>query len=255
MSEIAVVTGGASGIGRAVALELAAHGATVVVADIDLAAAAETARLVAATGGVAEARAADVSNPQSVEQLAAHVRARHGNVTTLVNNAAIQVNANVENTTYEEWRRVVDVNFGGVFLCSKHFLPQLRATRGSIVNLSSVNGFFAEPGCAVYAATKAAIIGLTKAMAIDHGREGIRVNCVCPGYVDAGLAAGYFQAQPDPAAARRVAGGLHALGRIASPEEVARAVRFLASNDASFMTGARLVVDGGFSSGLPAPSA
>jgi NAD(P)-dependent dehydrogenase (short-subunit alcohol dehydrogenase family) len=254
VKRVAVVTGAGSGIGRAVALELAAHGATVVIADIDGEGARETARLIAARGHEADVSESDVSNPVSVEQLARYVKAKHGNAATLVNNAAIQVNANVENTSYEEWRRVVDVNFGGVFLCSKHFLPQLRASRGSIVNLSSINGFFAEPGCAVYAATKAAIIGLTKAMAIDHGREGVRVNCVCPGYVDAGLAAGYFEAQKDPAEARRAAGGLHALGRIASPEEVARAVRFLASDDASFMTGAQLVVDGGLTSGLPPAS-
>ena len=94
------------------------------------------------------------------------------------------------------------VNVGGVFLCSKYFLPALRESRGAIVNMSSVNGFFVEPGCAGYCATKGAIIALTKAMAIDHGRQGVRVNCICPGYIDAGLAEGYFEAQSDPVAAR-----------------------------------------------------
>jgi NAD(P)-dependent dehydrogenase (short-subunit alcohol dehydrogenase family) len=117
--------------------------------------------------------------------------------------------------------------------------------------MSSVNGFFVEPQCAGYCATKAAIMGLTKAMAIDHGKEGVRVNCINPGYIDAGLAEGYFQAQPDPAAARAAAGKLHALWRIGRPEEVGRAAVFLASDDASFMTGAAVVVDGGFGSGLP----
>ena len=145
----------------------------------------------------------------------------------------------------------MNVNVGSVFLCSKQFLPHLRQTRGAIINLSSVNGYFVEPQCAGYCATKAAIIGLTKAMAIDHGREGIRVNCVCPGYIDAGLAQSYFDVQPDPAAARAAAGGLHALGQIGQPEEVARLVVFLASDDASFITGAALTVDGGFSVGLP----
>ena len=251
VSRVAVVTGAGAGIGRAIALELAQCGARVIIVDIDEPGANETGRLIAAQGGSAETCATDVSSPDAVQALAEHVRSRHGGASTLVNNAAVQVNASVEHTTWEQWRRVVDVNFGGVFLCSKHFLPQLRASRGSIVNVSSVNGFFAEPDCAVYAATKAAIIGLTKAMAIDHGGEGVRVNCICPGYVDAGLAAGYFEAQKDPEAARRAAGGLHALGRIGLPEEVAHAVRFLASEDAAFMTGAALVVDGGLTCGLP----
>jgi len=105
--------------------------------------------------------------------------------------------------------------------------------------------------CAGYCATKAAIIAFTKAVAIDHGREGVRCNCICPGYIDAGLAEAYFQVQPDPAAARASAGKLHALGRIGRPEEVARTAVFLASDDASFVTGSMLVVDGGFGSGLP----
>jgi NAD(P)-dependent dehydrogenase (short-subunit alcohol dehydrogenase family) len=145
----------------------------------------------------------------------------------------------------------MSVNVGGVFLCSKYFLPHLRQVKGNIVSMSSVNGYFVEPFCAGYCATKAAIIALTKAMAIDHGREGVRVNCICPGYIDAGLAEGYFEAQPDPAAARASAGKLHALGRIGLPKEVARAAVFLASDDAAFVTGAALVVDGGFGSGLP----
>ena len=175
-------------------------------------------------------------------------------VNVLFNNAAIQVNKTIEDTTFEEWNREMAVNLGGVFLCSKYFLPRLRETHGNIINMSSVNGYFVEPFCAGYCATKAAIIGLTKAMAIDHGKEGIRVNCICPGYIDAGLAEGYFQAQPDPAAARAAAGKLHALWRIGRPEEVGRVAVFLASDEASFVTGAAIVVDGGFGSGLPPSS-
>ena len=145
----------------------------------------------------------------------------------------------------------MSVNVGGVFLCSKLFLPYLKITKGNIVNMSSVNGYFVEPSCAGYCATKAAIIGLTKAMAIDHGHEGIRVNCICPGYIDAGLAEGYFQSQADPAQARVDAGKLHALWRIGKPGEVAQVAIFLASDDASFVTGSAYVVDGGFGSGLP----
>jgi len=246
-----VITGSGSGIGRASAIEFAREGARVVVADINLAGARETAQRIHEMGGEAHAVESDVASEESVRNLVRETLRVHSLVHVLFNNAAIQVNKTVEDTTVEEWNREIAVNLGGVFLCSKSFLPPLRATRGAILNMSSVNGFFVEPMCAGYCATKAAIIGLTKAMAIDHGKEGIRVNCICPGYIDAGLAEGYFQAQPDPAAARASAGKLHALWRIGRPEEVGRVAVFLASDDASFVTGSAYVVDGGFGSGLP----
>ena len=249
---VCVVTGAGAGIGRAVAIEMAREGATVVIAEIDAAKGRETAAAICAAGGTAVAVATDVADPASVEALARFTIERFGAVHALVNNAAVQVNKTVEDTTPEEWARQMAVNVGGVFLCSKYFLPHLRATRGAIVNMSSVNGYFVEPFCAGYCATKGAIIALTKAMAIDHGPAGVRVNCICPGYIDAGLAESYFQAQPDPARARAEAGGLHARGRIGRPEEVARAAIFLASEEASFVTGSALVVDGGFGSGRPA---
>jgi len=180
------------------------------------------------------------------------VRENLGPLDILVNNAAIQVNKLIEDTTPEEWSRQMAVNVGGVFLCSREFLPDLRRTRGVIVNMSSVNGFFVEPSCAGYCATKGAILAFTRALAIDHGREGIRINAICPGYINAGLAEGYFESQPDPARARQEAGSLHALGRIGQPEEIGKAVVFLASDDSSFMTGSAMIVDGGFSAGLPA---
>jgi NAD(P)-dependent dehydrogenase (short-subunit alcohol dehydrogenase family) len=222
-----------------------------VLADVNLAGAQETAQVIEAAGGTAHAVEADVADPAAVGRLVSETLRRFSEVHVLLNDAAIQVNKTVEDTTVEEWTREIAINLGGVFLCSKYFLPHLRKTRGNIVSLSSVNAYFVEPGCAGYCATKAAIIGLTKAMAIDHGKDGIRVNCICPGYIDAGLAEGYFQAQPDPAAARASAGKLHALWRIGRAEEVARAAVYLASDDASFVTGAALVVDGGFGSGLP----
>jgi NAD(P)-dependent dehydrogenase (short-subunit alcohol dehydrogenase family) len=248
---VAVITGSGSGIGRASAIEFARDGASVVVADINFSGARETADRIEQLGGKAHAVETDVSNPESVRNLVREALRVFSKVNILFNNAAIQVNKTVEDTTVEEWNREMSVNVGGVFLCSKFLMPHLRATKGTIVNMSSVNGFFVEPMCAGYCATKAAIIGLTKAMAIDHGKEGIRVNCICPGYIDAGLAEGYFQAQPDPAAARAAAGKLHALWRIGRPEEVGRLAVFLASDDASFVTGSAYVVDGGFGSGLP----
>jgi NAD(P)-dependent dehydrogenase (short-subunit alcohol dehydrogenase family) len=251
---VAVITGAGSGIGRGCAIEFAGEGASVAVVDIDASTARETVRLIERAGGIARSFETDVSRAESVERLVADVCTTFQRVDVLLNNAAIQVNKTVEDTSVEEWNREIAVNLGGVFLCSKFFMPLLRTNRGCIVNMSSVNGFFVEPFCAGYCATKAAIIALTKAMAIDHGKEGIRVNCICPGYIDAGLAEGYFQAQPDPAAARLAAGKLHALWRIGRPEEVARVAVFLSSDDASFMTGSAVVVDGGFGSGLPPAS-
>ena len=248
---VCVVTGAGAGIGRAVAVEFAREGARVVVADINGSGAEETAKRIGLAGGMAKPVTMDVASPESVQGLASLTLETFGPADVLVNNAAIQISKLVEDTTPDEWARQMAVNVGGVFLCSKYFLPQLRQTRGAIVNLSSVNGYFVEPMCAGYCATKAAILTFTKALAIDHGWEGIRVNCICPGYIDAGLAEAYFQAQPDPAAARTSAGKLHALGRVGRPEEVARAAVFLASGDASFMTGSAVVVDGGFGSGLP----
>ncbi len=246
-----VITGAGSGIGRACALEFAKAGANVVVADINLQGAQETVKLIGVEKGTASAFQVDVSKPESVKGLVEQTLKEFSTIHTLVNNAAIQINKTAEDTSFEEWNLQLSVNLGGVFLCSKYFLPHLRKTKGSIVNMSSVNGFFVEPTCAGYCATKAAIIGLTKAMAIDHGKDGIRVNCICPGYIDAGLAEGYFQSQPDPLQARADAGKLHALWRIGRPEEVGRVAVFLASDDASFVTGASMVVDGGFGSGLP----
>jgi NAD(P)-dependent dehydrogenase (short-subunit alcohol dehydrogenase family) len=251
---VSIITGSASGIGRAGALEFGKEGALVVVADINLEGAQETAIQIKSAGGAALAVKADVSDPESVQALVDQTLRTFGRINVLFNNAAIQVNKTVEDTTFEEWTREISINLGGVFLCSKYSIPHLRKTRGCIVNMASVNGFFVEPMCAGYCATKGGIIALTKAMAIDHGKEGIRVNCICPGYIDAGLAWGYFEVQPNPAEARRAAGKLHALWRIGQPEEVARVAVFLASEDASFMTGATVEVSGGIGVGLPPTS-
>jgi len=248
---IVVVTGSGSGIGRSCAIEFAREGANVIVADINFAGAEETVRQIDNINGAAKALETDVSKPDSVKKLVAYTIKNFSKIDILVNNAAIQINKTIEDMTFEEWNLQMSINIGGIFLCSKYFLPHLRQSKGNIVNMSSVNGYFVEPMCAGYCTTKAAIIGLTKAMAIDHGHEGIRVNCICPGYIDAGLAEGYFQSQPDPVKARAEAGRLHALWRIGRPEEVGRVAVFLASDDASFVTGASVAVDGGFGSGLP----
>ena len=250
-NKVVVITGSGSGIGRFCAIEFAKNGAEVIVADINQTGAEETVRLIEKNGGSAAMLKIDISIPESVEKLVEFSLATYGKVDVLLNNAAIQINKTVDDMSFEEWNRQMTINVGGVFLCSKYFLPLLRESKGNIINMSSVNSFFVEPMCAGYCATKSAIVGLTKAMAIDHGHEGVRVNCILPGYIDAGLADGYFESQPDPAQARIDAGKLHALSRIGQPEEVGRAAVFLASDDASFVTGSSLVVDGGFGSGLP----
>ena len=249
--KVAVITGAGSGIGRHCAYEFAKNGAKVVVADINQAGAEETVLNIRKDGGTAVVYKVDVSKPESVEGLVQFTLKTYTKVDVLVNNAAIQINKTVDDMTFEEWNQQMTINVGGVFLCSKYFLPHLRETKGNIVSMSSVNSFFVEPMCAGYCATKSAIVGLTKAMAIDHGHEGVRVNCILPGYIDAGLAEGYFQSQPDPVQARVDAGKLHALWRIGQPDEVGKAAVFLASDDASFITGSSMVVDGGFGSGLP----
>lgn len=248
---VVVITGSGAGIGRASAREFAREGARVVVADINFSGAQETAREIAAASGVARAVEVDVADADSVQRLVRETAQAFGDVHVLYNNAAVQVSKTLEETTLEEWNHQMAVNLGGIFLCSKFFLPHLRRTHGNILNMASVNGFFVEPMCAGYCATKGAIIALTKAMAIDYGKDGIRVNCICPGYIDAGMAWGYFEGQPDPAAARATAAKLQALKRIGRPEEVARVAAFLASDEAAYMTGASVIVDGGFSSGLP----
>jgi NAD(P)-dependent dehydrogenase (short-subunit alcohol dehydrogenase family) len=246
----AIVTGSGNGIGRACAQEFAKEGASVVIADVNFRGAEETAQLITEAGGRALAIETDVADPASVEQMVRKTVEAFEQIHVLLNNAAVQVNKNIEHTTFEEWNRQMAVNLGGTFLCSKYCLPFLRQTRGNIVNMASVNGFFVEPIVAGYCATKAGIIGFTKAMAIDHGKDGVRVNCICPGYIDSGLAESYFQAQADPAEARAAVGKLHALWRIGQPQEVGRVAVFLASDDASFVTASSYNVTGGFGSGI-----
>lgn len=247
-----VVTGAARGIGRAVAERLAAAGAYTVCADVDLDELQAVASAIKEAGGAAEAHRCDVSHPEDVEALMAAAE-RCGGPDALVCNAAIQYEETIEDTPPEDWDRVLGINLKGVYLCARAAIPRMRRLGGgSIVNMASVNGFWVEPQLGAYCAAKGGVINLTRSIALDFGKDGIRCNCICPGYIDTGMAQRYFEVQPDPEAARVEAGRLHALGRIGRPEEVAAMALFLASDESSFCTAQPFIVDGGLSAGVPA---
>jgi NAD(P)-dependent dehydrogenase (short-subunit alcohol dehydrogenase family) len=247
--KVAVVTGAATGIGRAIARRLAAEGALTLCADVDHEGADRTLGEIGAAGGRAEAHRCDVSDAGEVEQLMAAAEAR-GGPHALVSNAAIQYERTIEDTPPENWDQVLGVNLKGVYLCARAAIPRMRALGGgSIVNMASVNGFWVEPELGAYSAAKGGVINLTRSIALDFGRFGIRCNCICPGYVDTGMAQRYFDVQEDPAAARADAASLHALGRIGQPEEIAAMALFLCSDESSFCTAQPFIVDGGLSAG------
>ncbi|MDH4043866.1 MAG: SDR family oxidoreductase [Gemmatimonadota bacterium] len=238
----ALITGGTRGIGLAVARQLTAAGARVVLVARDRSRGTAAAAAVPA----AEFVAADVRVAGECERAVATILDRLGRLDVLVNNAGvIYRNRTVDVLTEAEWDETFDVNVKGAFLMSRAALPALRAARGTIVNVSSYVGLVGFAGAAAYAASKAALINLTRSMALDHAREGIRVNAVCPGSVDTDMIHAAWQALPDPAAAAQAWAAKHPLGRIATPEEVAAAIVFLASDDARFITGVALPVDGG----------
>jgi dihydroanticapsin dehydrogenase len=246
--KVAIVTGAGSGIGRAIALRFVQEGARVVLVDRDQAGGAKTLGLIAAAGGDAHLVVADVSRGSDTERMLDEAVRVFGRLDAMINNAAVLIPKAVPELSEEEWDYVVGVNLKGVFLCSKQAILCFRRQGGggTIVNMASVNSFYAEGGIAAYCAAKGGVQQLTRAMAIDHSAEGIRINCICPGWIDTPINAAYFA---DPAA-RAFADKLHAIGRIGQPAEVAAVAAFLVSDDASFVTGASIVADGGFSAGL-----
>ena len=248
----ALITGAGSGIGRATCLAMAAEGASVVAADIDLTRAEATATELTNLGSSALGVACDVADPAAVHTAFTAAESAFGNVDVLFNNAGMCIVKDILETSPREWAQTLAVNLGGVWNGSREFISRAvaRGHGGAIVNTASVNAFYVEPEIAAYCASKAGVVGLTRALALDHGRAGIRVNCVCPGYTETAMTGPMFDATPDPQAARADAGALHAVGRIADPSEIAAAVVFLSSDRASFLTGAAVVVDGGMSIGI-----
>ncbi len=236
----AIVTGGAKGIGKACAHVLASAGFRVVIFDKDESA----ARIAAEISGACQGMRCDVSSHEDVRRTFEQFTNDVGRLDLLVNNAGYHISKSVEHTSEQEWDFIIDTNLKSVFQCSKFAIPLLRQSRGSIVNMSSMVGLVGQTNAGAYAASKGGIIAMTKGMALDLAPDGIRVNCVCPGWVNTPLVEDWFGQQPDPDESRRRIYGLHPLGRISSGEEVARAVLFLGSQQASFITGVALPVDG-----------
>jgi NAD(P)-dependent dehydrogenase (short-subunit alcohol dehydrogenase family) len=247
--QVAIITGGGSGQGRATALLFAQEGAKVVVGDINATGAEETARLINRNeGGQAVAVKVDITKADEVRNLVDAAVSRYGRLDILINNAGATLFKDIIETTEEDWDRIVDTNLKGVFLGCKYAIPAMRKSGGgSIVNIASVAGLIGMPQHFAYCAAKAGVIHLTKSLALDHGQENIRINCICPGGVRTPMLGEVIDIN-DPAQIERIA-RQHALGRIAEPEEIARVSLFLCSKDASFMTGAAVTVDGGIAAG------
>ena len=244
-NKVVLVTGGTRGIGFATAKLFAQEGAQVVIVGRDQDATTEAAREVPGGG-----EAGDVSRTADCERIVTRALSLRGRLDVLVNCAGIIYrNRTVEQTSEEEWDRTFDVNVKGTFLMSKYALPALRETKGCIVNMSSYVGLVGFAGTSAYAASKAAVLNLTRSMALDHAKEGIRVNAVCPGSVDTEMIHTAWQQFGDVEEAKKLWAEKHPLGRIASPEEVGQAILFLASQEASFVTGIALPVDGGITAG------
>ena len=246
-NKVAIVTGAATGLGESMALLFAREGAKVVIADIDMAGAERTATRIRGEGREALAVRTDISQEADASRLAADAHQTFGRVDILINNAAIFVLKGFE-ATEQEFRRSLDVNVIGTALVTKYAIePMKQSGGGAIVNLASVSSWVAQPNFFVYSASKAAILQMTRNMAMDLAPYGIRVNCICPGTIataavhryreDRGMTMDELNSE---------IGGKTLLGRVGRPEEVAHAALFLASDEASYITGTHLMVDGGY---------
>lgn len=239
-----VVTGGASGIGAATARRFAAEGAQVCILDIDLHAAEA---LAGELGGAHFALELDVRMERAVEQAAAAVLERWGAVDVLVNNAGSELNKTYNDTTVEEWDRVLDTDLKGPWLLCKHFVPSMvERGSGSVINIASLNGLVGFPLSTAYGSAKGGLVVFTRDMAIELAPSGVRINCVCPGVIETPMMERWTDLMPDKSEAKDMLKGVMPIGRMGTADEVAGAVLFFASSDSSLCQGAVLSVDGGF---------
>jgi meso-butanediol dehydrogenase / (S,S)-butanediol dehydrogenase / diacetyl reductase len=243
---IAIVTGAARGIGRAIATAMAREGATVIVTDIHLSEAEELAETLRSEGCKAAAYPLDVSDSAACEALAAAINAEFGPASILVNNAGVILPGRIDAAEgLANWNRTLAINVGGPFNMCRAFYPQLRDTRGAVINLASIRSFVAAGNAAAYAASKGAVMQLTKALAVEWGAEGIRVNAIAPGFVESSLVPD-SEKTPEREAAIVTRTPLRRQGQ---PDEVSGAAIFLASDEARYVTGVILPVDGGYLAG------
>ncbi len=249
--KVALVTGAGSGIGRQTALRFAQEGAAVMATDIVGERAEETAALITEAGGRAIAGAMDVTRSAEIAAGLERLVEELGGLDVVVNNAGITIVGAAHTLDEDDWDSELAINTKSVYLVSKAAWPHLeRRGGGSIVSTASIAGIWAIPDDAAYCASKAAVIMLTKCMALDGAKAGIRVNCVCPGFIQTPMIDGYFADQADPEAARAGAVGLHPLGRLGTPLDIADGFVYLASDEARWVTGTALTVDGGLTSGI-----
>jgi NAD(P)-dependent dehydrogenase (short-subunit alcohol dehydrogenase family) len=250
--KVAIITGAGSGIGRASALRFAEEGAAVTVADIRLELAKETVNLIRQQGGQAEAVLTDIRKATDLQKMVEKTLANFGKIDILFNNAGVFVSKNVVDTTEEEWDWVMDVNLKGVFLGCKYVLPEMvRRRSGVIINTASTSGLEGNSAAAVYNASKGGVVLLTKNIALDFAPYGIRAVAICPGVTDTAIGEHCVEGwnQRRQQAAMRLAAAAHPLGRVAQPEEIANFALFLASDEAAFISGAALPIDGALTAG------
>ncbi len=247
--KVALITGGGSGIGRACGLRLVSEGAAIGVADLERERAAAVRREIVSAGGRAVDIAGDVASAADCERMASRTVEAFGRLDILVTSAGIHGGgATVVDTEPQRWERVVGIDLTGAYLASKYALPHMQAAgAGAVVHISSICGLRGHPNGPAFSAAKGGLVNLTRHMAVAHAREGIRVNCVCPGVVRTPLVEGWLS---DPAQLRRAC-AWHPMNRVAEPGEIAAAVAFLVSDEASFITGVILPVDGGHIAAAP----